>query len=81
MLADEPIASLDPHNATKVMEALKLINEDVGITVISNLHHRHILRKTPAPDHWKGISGLSRPLTAVDLNNIYPLADRIRVLA
>jgi phosphonate transport system ATP-binding protein len=39
MLADEPIASLDPHNATKVMEALKHINHDLGITVISNLHH------------------------------------------
>jgi phosphonate transport system ATP-binding protein len=39
MLADEPIASLDPHNATKVMEALKLINKQVGITVICNLHH------------------------------------------
>jgi phosphonate transport system ATP-binding protein len=39
MLADEPIASLDPHNATKVMEALKRINKDLGITVISNLHH------------------------------------------
>ena len=39
MLADEPIASLDPHNATKVMEALKRINQDFGITVISNLHH------------------------------------------
>jgi phosphonate transport system ATP-binding protein len=39
MLADEPIASLDPHNATLVMEALKSINKEVGITVISNLHH------------------------------------------
>ncbi|MBW2442838.1 MAG: phosphonate ABC transporter ATP-binding protein [Deltaproteobacteria bacterium] len=39
MLADEPIASLDPHNATLVMEALKRINNEVGITVISNLHH------------------------------------------
>ena len=39
MLADEPIASLDPHTATKVMEALKRINQDFGITVISNLHH------------------------------------------
>ncbi|MGD8291076.1 MAG: phosphonate ABC transporter ATP-binding protein [Desulfobacterales bacterium] len=39
LLADEPIASLDPHNATKVMEALKRINQDFGITVISNLHH------------------------------------------
>jgi phosphonate transport system ATP-binding protein len=39
MLADEPIASLDPHNATKVMEALKFINQEVGITVVCNLHH------------------------------------------
>ena len=39
MLADEPIASLDPHNATKVMEALKGIHREVGITVICNLHH------------------------------------------
>jgi phosphonate transport system ATP-binding protein len=39
MLADEPIASLDPHNAVKVMEALKRINREVGITVICNLHH------------------------------------------
>jgi len=39
LLADEPIASLDPHNATRVMDALKAINQDVGITVICNLHH------------------------------------------
>jgi phosphonate transport system ATP-binding protein len=39
VLADEPIASLDPHNATKVMDALKAINREDGITVISNLHH------------------------------------------
>jgi phosphonate transport system ATP-binding protein len=39
MLADEPIASLDPHNATTVMEALKYINKEVGISVICNLHH------------------------------------------
>jgi phosphonate transport system ATP-binding protein len=39
VLADEPIASLDPHNAAKVMCALKAINEEDGITVICNLHH------------------------------------------
>jgi phosphonate transport system ATP-binding protein len=39
LLADEPVASLDPHNATKVIEALKRINKELGITVISNLHH------------------------------------------
>jgi phosphonate transport system ATP-binding protein len=39
MLADEPIASLDPHNATLVMEGLKRINKEMGITIICNLHH------------------------------------------
>jgi len=38
MLADEPIASLDPGNATRVMEALRQINREDGITVIVNLH-------------------------------------------
>jgi phosphonate transport system ATP-binding protein len=38
MLADEPIASLDPHNAKLVMDALKTINKEDGITVICNLH-------------------------------------------
>jgi len=38
MLADEPIASLDPGNATRVMEALRTINREDGITVLVNLH-------------------------------------------
>ena len=38
LLADEPIASLDPLNAKVVMDALRDINEREGITVISNLH-------------------------------------------
>ena len=38
MLADEPIASLDPRNAQIVMEALRTINQEDGITVICNLH-------------------------------------------
>jgi phosphonate transport system ATP-binding protein len=38
ILADEPIASLDPHNATRVMEALRTINREDGITVLCNLH-------------------------------------------
>ncbi|MFD1911256.1 phosphonate ABC transporter ATP-binding protein [Halodurantibacterium flavum] len=38
MLADEPIASLDPGNATRVMEALRSINRDDGLTVLVNLH-------------------------------------------
>ena len=38
MLADEPIASLDPANATLVMDGLKQINREDGITVLVNLH-------------------------------------------
>ena len=38
LLADEPIASLDPRNAARVMDALRRINGEDGITVICNLH-------------------------------------------
>ena len=38
MLADEPIASLDPANATLVMDGLREINRQDGITVLVNLH-------------------------------------------
>ena len=38
-LADEPIASLDPHSAEKVMEILLQINQSQNIPVIVNLHH------------------------------------------
>jgi phosphonate transport system ATP-binding protein len=38
LLADEPIASLDPMNAKIVMDALRDINTQDGITVICNLH-------------------------------------------
>ena len=38
MLADEPVASLDPVTSRVVMKYLKKINEDLGITTIVNLH-------------------------------------------
>ena len=38
LLADEPIASLDPMNARLVMDALRDINRYDGITVLCNLH-------------------------------------------
>lgn len=38
LLADEPIASLDPLNAKVVMDALADINRRDGITVLVNLH-------------------------------------------
>ncbi|MFQ6550582.1 phosphonate ABC transporter ATP-binding protein [Aestuariibius sp. 2305UL40-4] len=38
ILADEPIASLDPMNAQIVMDALRRIHEEDGRFVIANLH-------------------------------------------
>nr|WP_319947159.1 phosphonate ABC transporter ATP-binding protein [uncultured Shimia sp.] len=38
ILADEPIASLDPMNAQVVMQSLRSIHEEDGRTVIANLH-------------------------------------------
>ena len=38
ILADEPIASLDPLNARLVMESLQTINKEEGLTVVCNLH-------------------------------------------
>jgi phosphonate transport system ATP-binding protein len=44
ILADEPIASLDPRNTRLVMDALLRINRHYGITVIVNLHSLEIAR-------------------------------------
>ena len=38
MLADEPVASLDPITSRVVMKYLKQINQELGITTIVNLH-------------------------------------------
>lgn len=39
LLADEPIASLDPVTATQVMNDFKRINKEMNMTVIINIHH------------------------------------------
>ena len=45
ILADEPVASLDPRNTRLVMDALQVINRDLGITVICNLHSLDLARE------------------------------------
>lgn len=45
MLADEPVASLDPENSEKVMGLLKDINEKDGVTVLVNLHQIDLARR------------------------------------
>jgi phosphonate transport system ATP-binding protein len=38
ILADEPVASLDPVSARRVMESLRTLNQDDGLTVVVTLH-------------------------------------------
>ena len=44
ILADEPVASLDPRNAQVVMDALLNINRSAGMTVLVNLHSLDLAR-------------------------------------
>lgn len=39
ILADEPVAALDPITATQVMDDFKRINEEMNISVLINIHH------------------------------------------
>ncbi|WP_413577327.1 phosphonate ABC transporter ATP-binding protein [Bdellovibrio sp. HCB290] len=45
LLADEPVASLDPATCHVVMDYLKKINQEMGITVIANLHFLSLVRQ------------------------------------
>jgi phosphonate transport system ATP-binding protein len=38
ILADEPIASLDPESSRRVMQSLADVNRDFGVTVLVSLH-------------------------------------------
>jgi phosphonate transport system ATP-binding protein len=45
ILADEPVASLDPLTTRQVMDDLKRINQELGITTIVNLHFIDLARE------------------------------------
>jgi len=45
IIADEPIASLDPESARKVMELLIELNRENGITVVTSLHQIQMVRQ------------------------------------
>jgi|TARA_B110000261_G_C13075445_1_gene353842 phosphonate transport system ATP-binding protein len=45
LLADEPVASLDPKAANLIMSLLKKINQEFNITVVCNLHQVELATK------------------------------------
>ena len=45
LLADEPVASLDPKAANLILSLLKKINRDFGTTILCNLHQVDLAKK------------------------------------
>ncbi len=45
ILADEPVASLDPVTSHQVMDDLQRINQDLGITTLVNLHFLDLAKR------------------------------------
>lgn len=39
LLADEPVAALDPRSAVQIMDTLLKVNERYQVTIVANLHH------------------------------------------
>ena len=79
VLADEPIASLDPESARNVMEILARINKEHGITVLVSLHQvqfaRRFCERTVALRLGEVVyDGPSADLTAPLLRNLYGTA-------
>src|SRR6185436_2716947 len=79
ILADEPIASLDPESARNVMEILTRVNRERGITVFVSLHQVQFARRycprTIALRLGEVVfDGPSAELTAPLLRNLYGTA-------
>ena len=45
LLADEPVASLDPESTRRVMDLLLALNREQGMTLIVSLHHVGLARR------------------------------------
>lgn len=45
LLADEPVASLDPATCHSVMDYLERVNKELGITIMCNLHFLSLVRR------------------------------------
>lgn len=85
VLADEPIASLDPASAKRVMQTLAEINENDGITVVVCLHQveyarRYCPRTIALRDGEVAYDGPSEALTHEFLREIYGEASEELVL-
>ena len=76
MLADEPVASLDPVLAHSILQYLELLNQQDGITVLCSLHfldlvHRYASRVIGLKDGELVFDGLPSELTRERFKEVY----------
>ncbi len=76
MLADEPVASLDPVLAHSILQYLELLNRQDGITVLCSLHfldlvHRYATRVIGLKDGELVFDGLPSELTRERFKEVY----------
>lgn len=76
ILADEPVASLDPITANQIMKDFKKINEQENITILVNMHHvdlalKYASRVIGINNGSVVFDGPSSSVTETILKNIY----------
>jgi phosphonate transport system ATP-binding protein len=76
LLADEPVASLDPVLAHTILQYLEVLNKSEGITVLCSLHfldlvHRYATRVVALKDGVKVFEGLPSEIDRVKFKEIY----------
>jgi len=76
LLADEPVASLDPVLSHSILRYLELLNQQDGITVLCSLHfldlvHRYATRVVGLKDGVLVFDGLPSELTPEKFKEVY----------
>lgn len=86
ILADEPVASLDPVLAHSILKYLEQLNKDRGITVLCSLHfldlvHRYATRAIALKDGELVFEGLPNEIDDAQFKAIYGQeAERVSVV-
>ena len=76
ILADEPVASLDPVLAHSILKYLEILNKERGITVLCSLHyldlvHRYATRAIALKDGKVVFEGLPKEIDQAQFKAIY----------
>jgi phosphonate transport system ATP-binding protein len=86
ILADEPVASLDPVLAHSILKYLEKLNKEKGITVICSLHfldlvHRYATRAIALKDGQVVFRGLPKEIDDAQFKAIYGQeAERVSII-